>query len=210
MLMFSRVATVMGSPRKTMPWATRITEYVNANSGLEVSLWAAEYGYPQGTMGWSTMVDSRPAFREAAGTLLEDDGYLDLLEEGTEFQGGPAQDTLRRMLVGQPPAEPPAVGTGSWVTSAVPSPGHLSEALAWGGEIAEHVAHVTGVPVAFLQDIYGDFGRVTWIALVGDDAGADAVDTALMGDATYLDRVDKAGQLFVPGSGRQGFLTRIA
>jgi hypothetical protein len=63
MLLFSRVVTLTGSPRKSMPWAVQITEYVNAHGSLPVTCWATTFGQPIGTVGWSTMVESRPLSR---------------------------------------------------------------------------------------------------------------------------------------------------
>lgn len=82
--------------------------------------------------------------------------------------------------------------------------------MAWGVEISEAYAAVTGTPVAFLADDYGPFGQVTWISVHGDAAAADAAGAATMADAGYLEKVDGGGNLFAAGYASRMATVRVA
>ena len=82
--------------------------------------------------------------------------------------------------------------------------------MAWGVDTAKHVTAATAVPVAFLTDLYGEFGRVTWIALYSDFATLDKAQATLAGDAAYAKRLEKAAELFTARSGESVLVTRVA
>jgi hypothetical protein len=111
MLRFSRVFTPSGSPRKVMPWVANITTYVNANSPLDVTCWAATFGYPIGTVAWTTMVDSQATLAATMNTFLSQDAYLDLIDVAVAdgLVTTPGQDLLREVVYGSP-GDPPPVG----------------------------------------------------------------------------------------------------
>ena len=108
MLLSTRVATLVGSPRRTLPWAIDITNYINGHFDLDISLWHVRFGYPMGTMVWSSIVDSQTSVDERNAKLLVDDGYLDRVDQAQEFIREPPQDFLRELIHGQP-GEPPAL-----------------------------------------------------------------------------------------------------
>ncbi len=91
-----------------------------------------------------------------------------------------------------------------------PAEGRLADAMAWGVEIAEHYTTVTDTGAAFLADDYGTFGQLTWIAVHDDGAAADAAGEATATDAGYVAALDRAGDLFQPGTGTRTASTRIA
>ena len=97
MLMFSRVLTLSGSPRRAMPWAVGITEYVNAHSSMSASCWLGSFGYPLGTVAWSALVESQAALAASTADLLTDPGYFDMIESAADMVAGPGQDTLREL-----------------------------------------------------------------------------------------------------------------
>ena len=67
MHLFSRVATLTGGPVKPLDWASRITARVNEVGDLDTTLWTAAFGYPGGTVAWSTIVESRAQLAEEFG-----------------------------------------------------------------------------------------------------------------------------------------------
>jgi hypothetical protein len=70
------------------------------------------------------------------------------------------------------PGEPPPVGAVATVTTATAMVDRMAEAVGWGAEIAEHVASVTGTPVAVFTDAFGQMGGMTWIGVQPDLASA--------------------------------------
>ena len=133
MLLFSRVVTLTGKPRETISWAVGITEYVNANSELDVSLWSADFGYPLGTVAWSAVVESQVALAEGTAKLLVDDGYFDQLDNGRDFATQPGQDFLRELVHGEP-SDPPPLGAVASITTATALVDRMADAVGWAIE----------------------------------------------------------------------------
>jgi hypothetical protein len=208
MLLFSRVVTPTGSPRKVMPWVVDITAYVNANSPLEVTCWAGTFGYPIGTVAWSTFVDSQATLAAATSALLSQDGYFDRLDAAAEFVTTPGQDLLREVVYGSP-ADPPPVGAVAQITTATALVDRLADAVGWAVEIAQYLEGVIGSPIGVLTDVYGTIGSISWIGVVPDAAASDASRAKIAADTSYLGRLVATKDLFIPGSGHVGQVTRI-
>jgi hypothetical protein len=62
----------------------------------------------------------------------------------------------------------------------------------------------------FLVGQFGAFGNVTWIGGAPDAATVDQANATMNGDAEYMKRLSDSKDLFIPGSGMQGLVTRIA
>ena len=200
--------TLRGGPRKSIGWAVEMTALVNERAGIEVGLWSAAFGFPLGTVVWSARIDSRAALGEVTAKLMADDGYHSLVEKGQEFVAEPGQDTLRQLIHAESiSATSPPVGAAVTLTTATPAQGQIAKAMEWGVEITKIYA---GSSAMFLADSYGPFGQVTWISSHADLAAVDAANDALQANPEYLGSIDKAGNLFVAGSGMQGLATRIA
>jgi hypothetical protein len=212
MHLFSRVGVVTGSPVETLEWAVNITAKVNEAMDVEVSLWQGQFGYPLGTVAWTAVVESRAQLAAETMKLAADQGYLDLVGQGQAFAGTtPFEDSLGTLVhTTAEPDGPPPIGAWAEITTAVPMGGKIAAAMAWGVEISDYHAAVTGSPVMFLADDYGTFGQVTWIAVHADAAAADAATAAVMADADYATKVDGVGDLFVPGQSNRSSSVRLA
>jgi hypothetical protein len=211
---FSRLATLGGGIVKPLDWAVRITAKVNEVGTLETSLWQANFGYPLGTVSWTTIVDSRAQLAEQFAALGADQGFLDLIDEGQAYVGTtPGQDALRSIvhMTREPNPDGAPIGAVAEVITATPGEGKLRAAMAWGVEIAEKVTALTDTGTAFTADDYGPFGQVTWFVIHADAAACDAANATLNADEDYVGMIDQAGAdgLFLPG-GERGALTRIA
>jgi hypothetical protein len=209
MLFFSRVVTLSGNPRRSMPWAIGMTEYVRANSDFDVSLWAGTFGYPMGTFTWTAPVESQAALADASAKLLADDRYYDQLEQAQDLIAQPGQDQLLEMVYGQP-TEPPAIGAVVTMTTATALVDRLADAMAWAIEMAQYVTEAGGVQVALLSSVYGPLGELSWAGVQPDFASVDAARAKLNTDAEYLRRLTATKDLFISGSGYMRQLTRIA
>ncbi len=210
MYLFSRLATLRGNERRSLAWAVEMTNHVNAVSDHTVTLWRADFGYPVGTVAWSAWVESLAALNEGFAMLADDDAYFDLIDAGSELITDPPHDLLRRAVYGEPGAAPPPLGAVTSVTTAVVGNGKYAEATAWGIEMAELVQQITSQPTMFLVDAYGTFGQVTWLSGAPDLASADAGGEAVQANPDYIKRLADVGDLFVPGSGQQRLVTRVA
>lgn len=211
MHLFSRVATLTGGVRRPLEWATEVTAQVNSTIDLEVSLWTANFGFPVGTVSWSAMVESRQQLADETAKLMGDDDYLSMVEKGQEFATTPAEDHLRTVvhMTSEPEGAAP-VGSAAEIITAAPAGGKIGEAMTWGVGMADRFASVTGADSAFMADAYGSFGQMTWISVFPDAAAVEAAAEATMADADYMAAVDGAGELFQPGSGQRGLVTRMA
>src|SRR5258706_9876269 len=148
MLLFSRMATLTGSPRRAMPWATNITQYVNEHGSVPVSCWAGSFGYPIGTVAWSAMVESQAQLSAGTSQLLADEGYLDLLDSAADLITTPGQDTLRELIYGQP-GDPPPIGSVAVITTATAVVDRMADAIGWAVEIGQFLESTVGAPLAF-------------------------------------------------------------
>jgi hypothetical protein len=210
MHIFSRVGTLTGGVRRPLEWASEVTEKVNSLTDIDVALWTATFGFPVGTVAWSSMVESRQQLVDQTAPLVADDGYLSLVEKGQEFVTIPMQDHLRTVLhTTAEPEGPPPVGSSAEIITAAAAAGKIGEAMAWGVSIADKFAAVTGAESMFLADAYGTIGQMTWISGFDDAAAVDAASEATLADAEYMAAIDGAGDLFQPGSGQRGFVTRM-
>ncbi|MGI9602098.1 MAG: hypothetical protein ACR2QE_09450 [Acidimicrobiales bacterium] len=205
MYLFSRQVTLQGPFREIGAWAAEITGVINAHSEVPVTLWSSSMGNPVGSMAWSARVDSHAQLDAVTQSLQTNDAYMDLADQGQQYISEPGEDFLRQFVT-EPGAEPPQV---AMITTAVAANGKMAEAIEFGVGMAEHVTKATGHPLALLTDAYGTFGSLTWINGFPDMAAVDSAQDALMADEEYLNRIVKAGDLFVEGSGQRSLAQRI-
>lgn len=210
MKLFSRRVHLVGPPAETMTYATEMCAYVNDKIGREVALWSAVFGAPLGSMIYTMRVEGIADLATATEGLLADPEYHAKLAAGAAFAGAPAEDSIGTPIRGELGAESPPVGTYASVTTAQISNGKYAEAFGWAVEVAAHVESVTGWPTMVTSSQYGPFGTVNWIAGGADAAAVDASNAALMGDEGYMKMLVAAGDLFLPGSGQQVLIQRVA
>ena len=210
MKLFSRRVQLVGPPAETMAYATDICAYVNDKVGREIALWSAVFGAPIGTMMFTMRVEGVADLAAATEGLLAVPEYHAKIAGGAGFSGGPAVDSIGTPIRGELGGESPPVGTYAAVTTAQIAHGKYAEAFGWSVEVAGHVESVTGMPTMVVSSQYGPFGTVNWIAAGGDAAAVDAANAALMGDEGYMKMLVAAGDLFVPGSGQQALIQRVA
>ncbi|MFM2072898.1 MAG: hypothetical protein RLZZ623_3162 [Actinomycetota bacterium] len=211
MLMYSRTLSLRGPLEETATWAAEVTAHVNATTNLDVGCWLGLYGLPLGSMGWSAVVEGHAHVAEQGAILGADKAFQALVNSAADWVTEPGQDHLRNVISGaRTDGERPAVGAVAQLTTAVVALGRVGEAMAWGVDIAEYTAELSGAPVMFCADLYGTFGSVAWISVVDDLATVDRTQAAINGDEGYLKRISMGADLFVPASGNTSLLTRIA
>ena len=190
-----------------LAYAAEIAQYVSETTGLEVIPWTSLYGAPIGTVSWSARVDSQAAMGEAGAKLQADAGYRERVAANAHRFDGPVEDALGQILAasGERPTSPQLAA----ITTAECAGGKLADATAWGVDIMEYSAKVTGAPSSIVRGIYGPFGTLVWIALYESLDQVDAADAATSTDPGYLERIDQAGDFFRPGSATQRLIQRI-
>lgn len=209
MQLFSRRVSMMGPPAETMAFATDMRSYVADKTGRDVALWSALFGAPVGTMMYTVRVEGIADLQAATAVLMEDEEYHAKIAAGRDLVAAPAEDQIATVLYGEL-GDPPPAGSMASVTMAVIANGEYERAMGWGVDIAKHVEGVTGLPAMFLANQYGPFGGVTWVLGAPDASTVDKAVEAVNNDADYLKEIGKARDLFIPGSGSQGLLTRVA
>lgn len=210
MHLFTRTVTLVGSLPKAMAYAVDIRGYVTEKLGRDIGLWSANFGAPHGTMVFSARVDGLADIADMNTTLMSDQAYLDKLEAGAEFRGAPGADSLARPLNADFGDATPPIGAVAMATTATAANGHMSDAVAWGLEVAEHAGKVGGVPVIVLAAAFGEFGQLGWLSVAPDAATAQSATDAVNADEGYLKMINDAGELFVPGTAHRMMTTRVA
>ena len=81
------------------------------------------------------------------------------------------------------------------------APGHIRESLAWAADITDRVNRLGIVEANLWSRVMSPgFGTLGWSAVVPDLATIETVDAKLQADEGYLDAVDAAATLLLPGS----------
>ena len=208
MQLFTRQATLARDQiADGMAYAVEIAGYVSKKTGLEVGTWATVYGGPLGSISWSARVDSQAAMGAANDTLQADAGFQEqVAANGHRFEG-PLEDAIGEFVT--------ITGDGTVrdyaaITTAQCAGGKIADAMAWGVDITQYSAKLTSTDSALVRGIYGPFATLVWIALFDSLEEVDAADAARSNDPSYLERLDQAGDLFVPGSATQRLIRRLS
>ncbi len=208
MYLFTRTATF--KPERAVDaaaWAVDIAAQVSSITGLEVRTWSVLYGAPLNTVTWSCSVESHAEMGAAGEKLQADPGYLARIPESAELFDGAPSDALTQVLATV--GEGGHTGGFASVVSAQCAGGRMAAAAEWGLDTFQHVGAVTGLDGAFGRGMYGPWATLGWISLADSLDQVDAAEAAMAGDASYIDRIDRGGDLFVPGSAQSRLSQRI-
>jgi len=209
MHLFTRQATLARDQiQDGMAYAVEIAGYVSKKTGLEVNPWATVYGGPLGSVSWSARVDSQAAMGAATETLAADAGFQKQVAANGHLFDGTLEDSIGEFvaLSGEPGPSRKYAG----IVTAQCAGGKIADAMAWGVDIMQLSAKLTGSDHALVRPLYGPFATLVWIALFDTLEEADAVETARASDPSYLERLDQGGDLFVPGSATQRLIRRLS
>jgi hypothetical protein len=189
-------------------FAVDMSQYAAATTGLEVIPWATVYGGPVGTVSYSARVDSQGAMGAAMATLVSDAGYQQRVTDSVgHLFTGPVEDAIGEFVSFAGPGG--NAGNFAMVVTAQCAPGRIAEAMAWGVDILSHHSKITGLDGALVRSLYGPWATLAWVQLADSWEDVDAAVASLAADATYLERIDDAGQLFLAGSASQSLARRL-
>jgi hypothetical protein len=185
-----------------------ITASVRNVTGRELNAWAPILSPEMGSIVWAMWAETLAEIVTAGDQLAASADFGGLVARTSDAFHGPLVDGIASLVHGAPDtdAEPPEyVG----VAIATAAPGHLTDAISHGVEIAEHVLKTTGENTLFTVNATGPYGGVSWITLSGDIAAVDAGQAALMADTSWLQLIDRAGPSY-NSDASQSILRRIA
>lgn len=207
MYIFSRrTLAALGKQFEAVPAAVAVAEKVSEISGSEINVFTARFGAPLGSIMWSRRADSMAELQTFSDKVLADSGYLAMVDDMAGLFMTPAEDSIGRVLTTPFEGAPARFWS---ITQASMLAGKYAHAVEFGIEIADYMGAQLGAQAAFLKASYGGFADVTW--LLGFDS-MDDVDRAedwQLTDAGYQERVTKAAELFVDGSGRQSLIEKV-
>jgi len=207
MYIFSRSTIAsLGRQFDAIPAAVGIADMVTKVTGHELSVFVARFGAPQGSVMWSTRIESLVELQGITDKLMADSGYLEMIGSLDGLFMAPAEDRLGRVLTA-PIDGAPSKYYG--VTRAAMANGKQAAALAFGVKTAEYIGKAIGTQSAFTKAAYGGFNDVTWITGFDTEADVDAFDDWQMTDSGYHDIVAEAGDLFVENSGHTSLIEKI-
>jgi hypothetical protein len=209
MHLFTRQATLAPDHLQDgLAYAVEIAEYVSDKTGLEVVPWTALYGAPVGSVSWSARVPSQAAMGAAQDTLAADDGFLERSSASRHLFTGPAEDAIGQFLA----FAGGSVTGGGFATIVISqcAGGNVADATAWGVDTMQYVSKLTGAESSIARGIYGPFATLVWVSRFDSLEAVDDADAVLSNDPQYLERLDGAGDLFLPGSTAQRLIRRLS
>jgi hypothetical protein len=209
MNLFTRTRTIDPEHmQEALEFSVEIAQYVTDTTHLKVIPWISVYGDPVGTVSFSARVESLAAMGAAQETLATDAGFQQRLrEQGTRYFSGPTQDVIAQFV--DMAGTAPNTGKFASIVTAQCAGGKIAEAMAWGVDIMNHVAKVADMDVALVRGLYGPWATLGWISVVDSLDKVDSVEAATSTDPTYIETIDQAGDLFVPGSAQQRLVRRL-
>lgn len=81
--------------------------------------------------------------------------------------------------------------------------GKMREAVGWSLQVAEYAKSVMGIPVEVVMPLGGNFFDIGWKVQYESMDAVEKSLTKLNADPQYLDLLQRAEGLFVPGSARE-------
>jgi len=196
MYLFTRsIRLAGGDPAGAMAWSVGVTEQVRSITGHEVDAWASVMSPDAGTVVWSIWVEHLSEIEQAGDKLATSSEYFETVKAGQAFIDGPIVDGLAALVHGAPD---PAAGTAEYVTvaTAVAAPGHLSDAITSGIQIADHATRVSGQSTMFVVNSTGAYGGCAWITGSPDIDTVETGEAALMADPEWLKLIDRVGTAY--------------
>ncbi len=196
MYLFTRSRRMRAAdPAGAMGWTIGVTELVRSITGRPIDAWASVLSPDTGLVVWSMWVEHLSEIEQAADKLAASAEYLDSVKAGDQFGEGPVVDGLAALVHGELDL---AAGPPSYVTvaNAVAAPGHLSDAIAGGIEIAQHATRVSGQNTIFMVNSTGPYGGCAWITGSPDIDTVETGEGALMADPEWLKLIDRVGTAY--------------
>ncbi len=197
----------LGKADEAIAFATEAAAYVTAKTGIQVYTWSSVFGAPLGTVSWSARLDSMAALGDMQAQLAVDAGFADLAKRGSEVFVGELTDSIAQLVASTSTEGPQAFAS---IVTAQCAGGRIADAMTWGVDMMETIGKLTGLPSMMLQGMFGPWASLGWVLGASSMADLDAANAAIAGDTTYVKKLDEGADFFLPGSGNQILLRRLA
>ena len=184
-----------GDPAGAIAWVVGVTEQVRTITGKQVDAWSSVMSPDAGLVAWSTWIEHLSELEQAFDKLMAAGEYLESVKAGEQFGEGPVVDGLATLVHGEVDlaAGSPAYAT---IATAVAAPGHLSDAIGAGIEIAEHATRVSGQNTLFVVNSTGPYGGCAWLTGSPDIDTVENGENALMADPDWIKLIDRVGTAY--------------
>jgi hypothetical protein len=184
-------------------FAVKIAKAATDLVGQPITAFETRFGGP-GAIGWSTPVADMANLDELQGKMAADPSMQKMVEKGLAMWGLP-DDRLTQIIASSIKSSESSFYSS---TTASPAPGKVSEAIAFGVKVQEHVSKA-GFAGLFGASVFGSYGEVGWLLGADSMAQLDAFRTFQTTDAGFVKLVDSGGHLFLPGSGTNRLVSRL-
>ncbi len=172
--------------------------------GQPITAFDTRFGHP-GAISWSTPVSDMTALTDLTAKLAADPGFNKLVEKGRALWSNPDDGLLQIVSSNITNSNDEFYAS----TVATPAAGKLAEAMAYGRKVQEYVAKA-GFASLFGCSVFGPYGEVGWLLAAQSSAQLDAWQSFRAADPKFAKLVDDGGHLFVPGSGVNRLVSRLA
>jgi hypothetical protein len=187
MYLFARALRLeSGHGRSGLEWGLAMTEKVRQITDLPVELWSTVYSEGFGTIHFTAWIPDLQTLEAAGDKLVVDDSYIDLVDRGAELTVGGADDTLGRLVHGEPSDAPITYVSG---VNAICRSGNLAKGMLTAIGIADRATAITGANTLVMQGTTGPYGSVAWLTGYADAAAAQAAQEALA-DSDFVNYLD--------------------
>ena len=190
----------------TMAKAVSMTEFVNNNSGLDVSLWTSAVGPEPGSLVWSSLIEHQSELIAANDKLAPMEEYW-ALADAMSGNVTPMEDALRMPIhmTGE------LASDDDYVTVMLAQAANsLPDAVAWSTEMADLASEISGTPVVLSANSIGPMGQLMWLSTAPDIDTVENRSNALWADGRYMEKLASAAGLFATGVGGAAAFRRIA
>ena len=177
-----------------LAWSVGVTEQVRTITGRQVDAWGSVLSPDAGLVVWSMWAEHLSELEQASDKLMASPEYLESVAAGETFGEGAVVDSLATLVHGE--IDPDATASYVTVASAVAAPGHLSDAITSGIEIADHATRVSGQTTLFVVNSTGAYGGCAWLTAAPDIDTVERGEAALMGDPEWLQLIDRVGTAY--------------
>jgi hypothetical protein len=183
--------------------APKIAAAASKVTGRPITAFETQFGHPGG-ISWSTIVKDMADLAEMSAKLASDPAIQALVTQGLPLWGL-AEDHLIFIVASSISSSENSYYAS---TSALPAPGKIADAIAYGIKVQEHVTKA-GFAGMFGSSVFGPFGEVGWLLGADSSGGLDAFQDFQHTDAGLASLIGEAGPLFVPGSSINRLVTKL-
>ena len=179
--------------------------HVSKLIGKNITVSRLTFGQPAGVVQFTYLFDHMSELDQSQERITSDAATAEYGIRAAELFEGAPEDNLGRLVVSTMQEPRPVMS----VISAIGVPGRAADVVAFGTEMHQAVSSATEAPAAFVVSVSGAFGGTRFAMGADSMAGLQAANEKLQGDGTVAKLMEKARDLFVPGSGQSVILRKI-